>query len=142
MSLILRPASLRAVSQGVMLLFTKSSTNCSNLALVKSMFKCLGPSWVAVINGRFTFVFCELESSILAFSAASLRRCMAIGSFLRSMPSSLLNSSAKKSINFESKSSPPKCVSPLVDFTSNTPSPSSRIDTSKVPPPKSYTAMV
>ena len=36
-----------------------------------------------------------------------------------------------------SKSSPPRKVSPLVDFTSNTPSPISRIDTSKVPPPRS-----
>ena len=41
-----------------------------------------------------------------------------------------------------SKSSPPRKVSPLVDFTSNTPSPISRIETSKVPPPRSYTAMV
>src|SRR6202022_4438844 len=38
-----------------------------------------------------------------------------------------------------SKSSPPRKVSPLVDFTSNTPSPISRIDMSKVPPPKSGT---
>ncbi len=41
-----------------------------------------------------------------------------------------------------SKSSPPNVVSPLVDLTSNTPSPNSKIDTSKVPPPKSYTATV
>ena len=40
-----------------------------------------------------------------------------------------------------SKSSPPKNVSPLVDLTSNTPSPNSNIETSKVPPPKSYTAI-
>ena len=44
-----------------------------------------------------------------------------------------------------SKSSPPKNVSPLVDKTSNCFSPSistiSIIDTSKVPPPKSYTAI-
>jgi hypothetical protein len=36
-----------------------------------------------------------------------------------------------------SKSSPPRNVSPLVDFTSNTPSPISRMETSKVPPPRS-----
>jgi len=40
-----------------------------------------------------------------------------------------------------SKSSPPKKVSPLVDFTSNTPSPTSRIEMSKVPPPRSKTAI-
>jgi hypothetical protein len=33
-------------------------------------------------------------------------------------------------------------VSPFVDLTSKTPSPTSRIDTSNVPPPKSYTAIV
>ena len=41
-----------------------------------------------------------------------------------------------------SKSSPPRKVSPLVDFTSNTPSPISSTEMSKVPPPRSYTAIV
>eukprot|EP00955_Chlamydomonas_euryale_P039918 351544-Chlamydomonas_euryale.AAC.4 len=41
-----------------------------------------------------------------------------------------------------SKSSPPRKVSPLVALTSNTPPMISRIDTSNVPPPKSYTAIV
>ena len=36
-----------------------------------------------------------------------------------------------------SRLSPPRCVSPLVDFTSMTPSPTSRMEMSKVPPPKS-----
>ena len=40
-----------------------------------------------------------------------------------------------------SKSSPPNLVSPLVERTSKTPSPSSNIEISKVPPPKSYTAI-
>ena len=38
-----------------------------------------------------------------------------------------------------SKSSPPRWLSPQVARTSITPSPISIIDTSKVPPPKSYT---
>ena len=95
---LLMPASFNALSQGVMDLFTRSSTNCSNLARLRSTFKCFGPSCVAVTKGKFTLVFEELESSILAFSAASLRRCIAIGSLRRSMPSSFLNSSAKKLI--------------------------------------------
>ena len=33
-------------------------------------------------------------------------------------------------------------MSPFVDFTSNTPSPISKIEISNVPPPKSYTATV
>ena len=82
-----------------------------------------------------------LESSIFAFSAASFRRCSAIGSWRRSTPSSLRNSSASQSIITWSKSSPPRCVSPLVDFTSNTPSPSSSMDISNVPPPRSNTAI-
>ena len=41
-----------------------------------------------------------------------------------------------------SKSSPPKKVSPFVDLTSNNPSSISKIEISKVPPPKSKTAIV
>ena len=49
----------------------------------------------------------------------------------------ILNSLIKYSTIVLSKSSPPKKVSPFVDFTSNTPSPSSSIETSNVPPPRS-----
>jgi len=40
-----------------------------------------------------------------------------------------------------STSSPPQEVSPLVAFTSKTPLEISKIEISKVPPPKSYTAI-
>ena len=60
-----------------------------------------------------------LDSSIFAFSAASFRRWSAIGSFERSIPWSRLNSPTIQSITRWSKSSPPRCVSPFVDFTSN-----------------------
>ena len=46
----------------------------------------------AVMNGRLISVSSSVESSILAFSAASFRRCSAIWSFERSMPFSFLNS--------------------------------------------------
>ncbi len=39
-------------------------------------------------------------------------------------------------------SSPPRCVSPLVASTWKTPSSTLRIEMSKVPPPRSYTAIV
>jgi len=39
--------------------------------------KCLGPSAPAVMNGRLMVVVTTAESSIFAFSAASVRRCMA-----------------------------------------------------------------
>lgn len=52
-----------------------------------------------------------------------------------------LNLSTKKVIILLSKSSPPRKVSPFVDCTSSTPCCISRIETSKVPPPRSYTAI-
>ena len=78
-----------------------------------------------------------LDSSILAFSAASFRRWAAILSLRRSMPFSFWKASAIQSMIRWSKSSPPRWVSPLVDSTSVTPSPISMIETSKVPPPRS-----
>ena len=98
---------------------------------------CLGPVLSAVIKGKFISVCSAAESSILAFSAASFNLCRASLSDFKSIPESFLNSVIKYSTIVLSKSSPPKKVSPLVDFTSNTPSPNSSIDTSKVPPPKS-----
>ena len=80
-----------------------------------------------------------VESSILAFSAASRTRCQAIGSLRTSTPVSFLNSLAMKSISALSMSVPPSCVSPEVDMTSKTPWPKSMIVTSSVPPPKSKT---
>ncbi len=46
----------------------------------------------AVMNGRLMSVSITVESSILAFSPASFRRCSAIRSLPRSMPSLFLNS--------------------------------------------------
>ena len=79
------------------------------------------------------------DSSILAFSAASFRRCMATLSPDRSMPSVRLNSLTRYFMMHWSKSSPPSRLLPAVARTSMTPSSISRMDTSKVPPPRSYT---
>ena len=49
-----------------------SSWNFARLS-VRSRWS--GPSLVAVMNGRLIVVSCSEESSIFAFSAASLRRC-------------------------------------------------------------------
>src|ERR1035438_10553891 len=54
------------------------------------------------------------------------------------MPFSFLNSATIQSITRWSMLSPPRCVSPLVDLTSTTPSPTSSTEMSNVPPPKSY----
>ncbi len=137
MSSALTPASSIACLHGATVRSIRSSTSCSNLARVRVRFRCLGPDWSAVMNGRLMSVCWVEESSIFAFSAASLIRCSAIGSFFRSTPSCFLYSWVIQSITRWSKSSPPRWVSPLVAFTSNTPSPISRIEMSNVPPPRS-----
>ena len=88
-------ASLRALLNGWTHLSVRSAVSCSNLARVIFMSRCLGPFWSAVMKGRLTSVSGRLESSILAFSAASVSRCSACRSLRRSMPCSRLNSSAR-----------------------------------------------
>ena len=88
-------------------------------------------------KGRLISVSSVVQSSHFAFSAASFSRCSAILSFERSIPWSFLNSATIQSITRWSRLSPPRWVSPFVAFTSTTPSPTSRIEMSKVPPPKS-----
>ena len=90
-----------------------------------------------MIKGKLISVCSADDNSILAFSAASFNLCNASLSVFKLIPLSFLNSEIKYSTTALSKSSPPRKVSPLVDLTSKTPSPSSSIDTSKVPPPKS-----
>ena len=94
--LAVTPASFSACFTGPMVFWIRSSTRLSSLARVILMVRCLGPEASAVMKGRFTSVCCALESSILAFSAASFRRCSARRSVRRSMPFSFLNSSARK----------------------------------------------
>jgi len=89
------------------------------------------------MNGRLRSTEFEDDSAILAFSASSLRRWRAIASLERSMPCSALKPSMSHWMMRSSQLSPPSSVSPLVAFTSKTPPPISRMDTSNVPPPKS-----
>ncbi len=92
MSESLTPASLIAMRQGSMVRWISSSTSDSNLARVIFIVRCLGPDWSAVMYGRLISVCCDDESSILAFSADSFRRCSASTSLERSRPWSFLNS--------------------------------------------------
>ena len=132
-----RLASSKAFLHGSIVDFTKSSMRDSNFALVNCFTKCFGTLSTVVIYGRLISVIILEDNSILARSAASFNLCSAKGSFLRSTPSSFINSSANQFISLSSKSSPPSLVLPLVDLTMKTPSPSSRILISKVPPPRS-----
>mmetsp|Transcript_14289 Transcript_14289/g.37899 ORF Transcript_14289/g.37899 Transcript_14289/m.37899 type:complete len:230 (+) Transcript_14289:719-1408(+) len=134
------PASCTHFLHGSSVLPTKSATIPSNWALPSLTFKCFGPVASAVMNGNETSVVFKPSNSRFAFSAASLNLCMASGSLDKSNPESFLNSANRCLSNSSSKSSPPSIVSPLVDLTSKTPPLISRIETSKVPPPKSNTA--
>mmetsp|Transcript_14331 Transcript_14331/g.38371 ORF Transcript_14331/g.38371 Transcript_14331/m.38371 type:complete len:527 (-) Transcript_14331:71-1651(-) len=136
------PASFRHFFMGSSVRATSGSTMDSNLARESTRFMCLGPDASAVMKGRLTSVLTADESSHFARSAASRRRWSASLSFERSMPSDFLNSSMRNLRMAPSKSSPPRWVSPLVAFTSKTPPEISRMETSNVPPPRSYTAMV
>ena len=86
------PASVSACLVGPTVLCSRSSTSCSNFARVSFICRCFGPLWSAVMNGRLMSVSITVESSIFAFSAASFRRCSAMRSLPRSMPSLFLNS--------------------------------------------------
>ncbi len=116
------------------------SVSSSNFALVSVTSRCFGSPAETAMNGRFIVVDTDDESSIFAFSASSRIRCIAVRSFFRSSPSFSLNDCTSQFITATSISAPPRCVSPLVESTSYTPSPMSIIVTSNVPPPKSRTA--
>ena len=62
MSLAVHPASLSAFLQGSTHRSTRSSTSCSNLALVILTFKCFGPEASAVMKGRLSIVNFKRES--------------------------------------------------------------------------------
>ena len=66
--------------------------SCSSFARVSFRARCLGPLASAVTKGRLISVSRVVQSSHLAFSAASLSRWRAILSLPRSMPWSFLNS--------------------------------------------------
>jgi len=142
MSFTVKPAFWSAVRQGSIVLWTKSSTSCSNLARVNVRTKWRGTPSTGMIYGKLISVEVAVDNSIFAFSAASFKRCNAIGSLVKSTPLfSFLNSWTSHSMILWSKSSPPRWVSPSVAFTSNTPSPNSNTETSCVPPPQSNTTI-
>ncbi len=75
MSAGVNSASFNARLTGNLNLPNKSSHKPSNSARVRRVSTCNGPSSVEAINGKLMSVTLTAESSILAFSAASKRRC-------------------------------------------------------------------
>ena len=103
----------------------------SNLALDSDEVKSI-PSYNESIS---TVAVVVDERVLLALSQAVLSLRIDLLFLVKSLRCFLLNSCAKWFTIIVSKSSPPKCVSPAVAFTSNTPSSIFNIDTSNVPPP-------
>ena len=130
-------ASLKARSHGSTVCSTRRLTKSSNCSRLRVLFKCFGPDSSAAMNGRLNTASLAEESSHLARSAASFKRCNARRSLRKSMPVSFMNSFAIQFMMLSSKSSPPRNVFPEVDKTSKTPLFISRIEISKVPPPRS-----
>ena len=64
-------ASFKACLHGPSVLLIRSSHRDSNLALVRSIFKCKGPALVVVINGKLMFTETLEDRAILVFSASS-----------------------------------------------------------------------
>ena len=71
------PASLMHARHGSLVRSRSGPTSFSSCARESDMAMCFGPEASAVMNGRLMSVLCAEESSILAFSAASRRRCTA-----------------------------------------------------------------
>jgi hypothetical protein len=69
-----------------LLLGENVNITCNDLKKLTFRFICFGPEESMVRYGKFTSVWREDESSIFAFSAASFKRCIAIGSFVTSIP--------------------------------------------------------
>ena len=64
-------ASSSAWRTGAMVRSSSELVSSLSFARVSRMSRCLGPLESAVMNGRLICVSCVVESSILAFSAAS-----------------------------------------------------------------------
>ena len=131
------PASFKQALTGPIVRSRNLSVSCSSFARVSFFAMCFGPEASAVTNGRLISYSWAEESAIFAFSASSRILCNASGCPCTSIPESALNSAMIQSITAISQSSPPKWVSPLVAFTSKSPSPMSKTEISNVPPPKS-----
>ena len=146
MSETLTPASLMTLWKGILVRSSRSAVISWKLERVSFSSRWMGPDSLMERYCRLMFVEVAEDSSFLACSAASLRRCMAILSLDRSTPSLLLTCLTSQSTMRASQSSPPRRLSPLVARTWMVEKPSSSLptssrETSKVPPPRSKTRM-
>ena len=94
-SLFLIFASFRHCSQGLIVLLRNFWVSYSSLLLERSICRFFGPEASKVKYGRLIYVCFVLESSTLAFSAASLTLSFASWSSIISTPVCFLNSLIK-----------------------------------------------
>ena len=126
-------ASLRSPSRGRIQRVKKGSHRLSNLARVRAVWK----SCPSAILSTSICAWVDEERARLARSQAVRRRRRAFALLVISSLVFFLNSATHQSTIALSKSSPPRCVSPAVAFTSKIPSSSVNTDKSCVPPPQS-----
>ena len=146
MSETLIPASEMTSLNGFSVRASRSLVRSSNLARESFSSRCTGPSGVTDRYCREMVVEVAEDSSFLACSAASFRRCRAILSLDRSAPVLDFTCCSSQSTTRWSQSSPPRRLSPAVARTwmvekSSSSLPTSSRETSKVPPPRSKTRM-
>mmetsp|Transcript_17083 Transcript_17083/g.53112 ORF Transcript_17083/g.53112 Transcript_17083/m.53112 type:complete len:271 (-) Transcript_17083:544-1356(-) len=118
--------------------FLNRSTHSSSKRARVSVSEKSRPSCKASISTR---TWCCVERARLARSTSRRSFWIARLSLLGSLLCLRLNTLSRCWITRLSKSSPPRCVSPDVAITSNTPLSMVRSETSKVPPPRSNTRM-
>ena len=146
MSETLMPESRTTLWKGAFVRSRRSLAISSNFARVSVSSTWIGPESDMEMYGREMFVDEVEDNSFLAFSAASFRRWRAILSFERSTPDEALTCSTSQLTMRSSQSSPPSLLSPEVARTWMVEKPSSSLptskrETSKVPPPRSKTRM-
>mmetsp|Transcript_3693 Transcript_3693/g.9155 ORF Transcript_3693/g.9155 Transcript_3693/m.9155 type:complete len:324 (+) Transcript_3693:217-1188(+) len=135
-SFFFMPASWRTLATGVRVFLKRSMLSSSKRARVRVSEKST-PSKKLSISRR---AWCCDESARLTRSTSRRSFWMAFLSLEMSLLCCFLKRLIMNFITRWSKSSPPRWVSPLVAWTSNTPPSMVRRVTSKVPPPRSKTS--
>ncbi len=133
-------ASVKAFDTSCKVLFRRSNMSASNSVRVNSYVKFTGlPSTIAKLSSA-TVTYGWSDSLHFASSAAlSKRACTCLLVDRDRFPDSLTKRSFSRSTIKASKSSPPKRLFPVVARTSTIPCSMFTMDTSNVPPPRSYT---
>ena len=125
-----KPASFSAILQQVNVRSTNGAINASNCCRLSSSLSLFHSSSKTSLFDKYIFAVSAFKRSACESCLFSTRSCWVNPAF-----------SAQYFTMALSISSPPRNVSPLVDNTSKTPAVMRKMEMSKVPPPRSYTAI-